>query len=77
MHIYLIEITKMQDGTIAKAIWEKTNIDDARMAFHQTLASAIANLNVEACLCMITDECGNEYKDLKEYWSREPQEEAE
>jgi len=69
---YLIEIVTLQDS-VAKAIWEKSSMEEAVQSFHQTIASAMANDNAISCLCMVIDECGKVHR--SEYWSRETEEE--
>ena len=65
---YLIEISVTNSG-IAKAIWDKDNLDTAMMQLHQTLASAMASENVSSCMCMIIDYQGMALR--HEYWERE------
>lgn len=64
---YLIEITTTGDG-VAKAIWDKNTLDDAYMQLHQTFASAMANQNVQNCMCMVIDNKGVTMR--HEYWER-------
>lgn len=68
MKIYLIEITNTASGT-AYAMNEKTNKTQAEMTLHQVFASAIANPDVDSCLCIIMDNAGNIYQ--KEFWGRD------
>ena len=65
---YVIEATETTSGT-AKAITEKDNIDEAFMLHWQVLASAVANVNASACLCMIVNTDGNPIR--KEHWVRQ------
>ncbi|MBO7667766.1 MAG: hypothetical protein J6T26_04820 [Firmicutes bacterium] len=64
---YVIEIT-IVSGTAAKAVWDKESLEAAKMQFHQTLASAMANPNVSSCLCMVIDGRGAVIN--CEYWER-------
>lgn len=64
---FLVEITSTNAET-AKAVWEKSSIDEATMALFQTMASAIANINVRSALCMIIDKTGVIHR--SEYWER-------
>lgn len=63
----VIEIITVS-GTPAKAIWDKDSLDSAKMQFHQTVASAIANVNASSCLCMVID--GRGAVQCYEYWER-------
>jgi hypothetical protein len=54
---FVTEITTTADGT-AKAITEKNSVDEARMLFHQILASAYANPAVTYALVYIMNEQG-------------------
>lgn len=58
MKWYVHQIATTAEGT-ATAITEYLNLDLARMAFHQIMASAYANQNVYYALCMMTDQFGN------------------
>ena len=65
---YLIEISETATGT-AKAITEKASRTEAKMALHQTFASAMANNAVDSCLCIVIDAHGA--TQAYEYWQRE------
>ena len=65
---YLIEVTDTKSG-IAKAITDKSTLNDATMQLHQTLASAMANSNVNSCMAMVIDAHGSVQR--YEYWERE------
>lgn len=65
---YFIEIVTTTSGT-AKAVWDKASLDEAVSAFHQTLASAMANENAVKALCLIIDDQGATYRN--EYWHRQ------
>lgn len=64
---FLVEITSTASET-AKAIWEKSSIDEATMALFQGMASAIANINVQTAMFMIIDKTGAIQR--YEYWER-------
>jgi len=64
---YVIEITTVS-GTPAKAIWDKDSLEAAKMQYHQTLASAMANQNASSCLCEVIDGRGTVI--CHEYWER-------
>lgn len=64
---YFIEITTTTNGT-AKAITEKSSLQEAEMQLHQTLASAMANPDVSSCVVMIIDSRGAVQR--YEYWER-------
>lgn len=65
MKYFITEITTTEAGT-AKAVTEKDTFDEARMVFHQVMASAFANPAVTYALCEIVGEDGNRKKvDMK------------
>lgn len=64
---FLVEITSTQAET-AKAVWEKSSIDEAMMALFQGMASAIANINVKSAMFMVIDKTGAIQR--YEYWER-------
>lgn len=64
---YLIEISTTNEG-VAKAIWDRETLDLATMQLHQTLASAMANENVQSCLCMVINSKGDTQR--YDYWER-------
>lgn len=63
----VIERAITTSGTAQQMI-EKATWDEAVMALHQTMASAMANTSVQSALCMVIDSMGNTMK--KEYWER-------
>lgn len=69
MQYFLIEISKTLNGQVAKAIWEKETLDLALMQLHQTLASAMANENVDYILVQIIDGRGANYR--SEFYQRQ------
>lgn len=64
---FLVEITSTQAET-AKAVWEKSSIDEATMALFQGMASAIANISVQTAMFMIINRKGEIQR--YEYWER-------
>ena len=54
---YVLEITTV-NGATAKAVTEKATIDEAKMLFHQIMASAYASNKVSYALCMIINDKG-------------------
>lgn len=66
MKYFVIEVSSVNHGTIAKAITTKNTREEALMVFHQVRASALANPDVTYSLCEVIDETGGVY--IKE-WS--------
>lgn len=66
--LYLVEIANTSSG-IAKAITEKEDINTARMVYHQTMASAMANPAVNAMTVVVLSEAGNTV--IQDYWVRQ------
>lgn len=64
---FLVEITSTASET-AKAVWEKSSIDEATMALFQGMASAIANINVQSAMFMVLNLKGEIQR--YEYWER-------
>ena len=64
---YLIEVSDTTSG-VAKAIYDKSTLDDATIQLHQTLASAMSSENVNSCLVMIIDRTGAVQR--HEFWER-------
>ena len=64
---YLIEKSTTSSG-VAKAFTDKSDLTQAQMAFHQTIASAMANSAVQNILVMVIDERGGTQN--YEYWER-------
>lgn len=57
---FVTEITKTSDSeAYAKLITEKDSLTDAKMLYHQTLASIYANVNIEYAMIYVTDYYGN------------------
>lgn len=52
---FVIEISTTDAGT-ATQITEKATIEDAKMLYHQILASIYANKNVTFAICMVIND---------------------
>ena len=59
MKYFVLEIEVMKDGSIARAISEAKEREQAVSQFHQTLASAVITENVESVYCEVKDLYGN------------------
>ena len=59
MKYFVLEIEVMKDGSIARAISEAKEREQAISQFHQTLASAVITENVESVYCEVKDLYGN------------------
>ena len=59
MKYFIVEIEVMKDGSIARAISEAKEKEQAISQFHQTLASAVITENVESVYCEVKDLYGN------------------
>ena len=59
MRYFVLEIEVMKDGSIARAISEAKEREQAVSQFHQTLASAVITENVESVYCEVKDLYGN------------------
>ncbi len=66
MKYFVIE-SSIANNQMANAITVKETFDEARMVFHQTRASALANHAVTYNLTQVIDETGRQYKELNEY----------
>lgn len=62
--LYVVEISTNTAGQTAKGVTEKQTLSDARMVFHQSLASMLANENVVHGICTILN---NDGRQLYEY----------
>ena len=62
MKFYIEEITVLKDGTSPIAITEKSSENEARASFHQAMASAIINPNVESIHCEAKNSVGGIYE---------------
>lgn len=58
MRFFVTEISSTEGGT-ASAVHSALSLDNAKMLYHQILASAYANVNVYYALVTIMDEFGN------------------
>lgn len=73
MKFYVVEISTTAEGT-AKAIAEKEDFNEARMLYHQILASMMANTNVTEGICTIIDSNARQLIDFTEKFVREAEE---
>lgn len=59
MKYFVVEIEVMKNGSIARAISEAKEKEQAISQFHQTLASAVITEDVESVYCEVKDLYGN------------------
>ena len=59
MRYFVVEIEVMKNGSIARAISEAKEREQAVSQFHQTLASAVITEDVESVYCEVKDLYGN------------------
>ena len=59
MKYFVVEIEVMKDGSIARAISEAKEREQAVSQFHQTLASAVITEDVASVYCGVNDLYGN------------------
>ena len=59
MKYFVVEIEVMKDGSIARAISEAKEREQAVSQFHQTLASAVITEDVASVYCEVKDLYGN------------------
>ena len=59
MNYFVLEIEVMKDGSIARAISEAKERQQAVSQFHQTLASAVITEDVVSVYCEVKDLYGN------------------
>lgn len=59
MKYFVVEIEVMKNGSIARAISEAKEKEQAISQFHQTLASAVITEDVESAYCEVKDLYGN------------------
>ena len=59
MKYFVVEIEVMKNGSIARAISEAKEREQAVSQFHQTLASAVITEDVESVYCEVKDLYGN------------------
>lgn len=62
MRYYVEEITVLKDGSSPIAIYEKESEKEARAAFHQAMASAIINPDVESIHVEAKNNLGGVYE---------------
>lgn len=70
MRWYVVEIATTAEGT-AKAVTEKQDFNEAKMLYHQILASMMANTNVTEGICTILDGSGRQMFEYTEKFVRE------
>ena len=58
MEYYVLEAVKIKNQNTAAAVTIKTDEKEAKMVFHQILASAYANLDLENVVVEITNSYG-------------------
>ena len=73
MKYYVEEITVMKDGTSPIAITEKASENEARASFHQAMASAIINPDVESIHVEAKNNVGGIYE--SKTWVNQPESE--
>ena len=66
MKFFVEEITTLKNGDVAAAITQKNTEEEAISAFHQVMASAIINPDVEAVFARAINNVGGEYG--RDYW---------
>ena len=71
MKYFVTEIVTV-DGAEAKAITTKTDPKDAKMLFHQILASAYAQSKLDYCMASVTNEFGG-VENIEVYHKPEPE----
>ena len=59
MKYFVVEIEVMKDGSIARAISDAKEREQAVSQFHQTLASAVITEDVASVYCEVKDLYGN------------------
>ena len=72
--LYLVEIANTTSG-MAKAITAQEDINTARMVYHQTMSSAMANPAVNAITVVVLTDAGNTV--IQDYWVRQVEVEIE
>lgn len=68
---YLVEATRLNDGTEAKALYSFETLTEATAQFHNTIGYSMNNTAVNGITCMVIRE--NCWVEKQEYWER-PQE---
>lgn len=75
--LFVVEVSTNTSGQTAKGVTEKETLSDARMVYHQTLASMLANEKVVYGMCTILNSDGrqlHEYTDTVYKTTPAPQE---
>lgn len=68
LKIYTVEFSTAGDVTVP-AVFERDNLDAARIAYHQFMASCISNPNCTEATCMIIN--SNASVLVKDRWKKE------
>lgn len=76
MEFYVMEAIKIKNENTATAVTVKEAEKEARMLFHQILAAAYANDNLESAVCEITNDFGGRV-DIENWKAPEPGPEPE
>ena len=76
MEFYVTEAIRVKNGDTAVAVTVKEDEKDARMLFHQILAAAYANKDLENAVVVITNEYGGNV-DVENWHAPEPVPEPE
>lgn len=64
--LYVVEISTNSSGQTAKGVTEKSSLSEARMVYHQVLASMLANPDVVHGICTILNNDGRQLYDYTE-----------
>ena len=76
MEFYVIEAIKIKNDNTAAAVTIKEDEKEARMLFHQILACAYANADLESAVVEITNQYGGRV-DVENWHAPEPEPEPE
>ena len=68
--LYVIEISINTAGQIAKGVTEKQSLSEARMLYHQALASMLANEDIIYGICTILNSDGRQLHEYTETVSK-------
>ena len=74
MEFYVMEAVKIKDQNTATNVTVKEDEREARMLFHQILASAYANKDLESVVVEITNQYGGRV-DVENWIQPEPEDE--
>lgn len=58
MKYYTEEFVTLKDGSVASALFERASYKDALMAYHQSIASIMANNEVEVAYVAVRNSVG-------------------